>query len=405
MRDIELQLIRLLLNREFYLNHSDKINTKVFSTDVKNLVRIIVYLQAHKKDDKDLVPADVYYMYEANQTVTVAKLELIKQLLEKLEQLPPISSDIALDIFIKLAEKEFARQIADKALGILQRDEDAGSLVELQEFVNSANIEVQQIDEDLYTTYTTDITEIVENKKINGLFTFKNGLEFLNDYTGRLSRGHFVIVFAPTDGGKSSFIAQTLVGFLEDGYKVLYFANEDTPADIMLNPIRSVEQRSEKDILQNPITPKWEKIRKNFILKPCHGATLMQLEKIIDKEQPDIIIYDQLDNISVGGKQEKRHETLELLYQRTRAKGSMVNALTFVVSQASSDAFGKTVLRSEMMANSKVGKGSTADLIIGIGMKSFENPERSITICKNKITGIHDTIHCLLDYEKCHYEK
>ena len=56
-----------------------------------------------------------------------------------------------------------------------------------------------------------------------------------------------------------------------------------------------------------------------------------------------------------------------------------------------------------MMANSRIGKAGAADLILGVGMRDMEDPIRCITICKNKINGVHEGVYCKIDAERARY--
>ncbi len=396
---IELKLLKLLCNKAFYNANFTSISAKVLSVEVKSLLKVLEKL--HKLSEKDVHVSDITDMYENSTTITTAKLNLVKQIVASIQELPDISPEVALEIIEKLNEKEAARQIADKALSILQRNEGAGTLKELQDFVK--DIHIKQAEELEDKPYTTDVLQLIQDKESKGVFSFENGLEFLQEGTGELSRGHLCLVFAPTNAGKSSFVAQATGGFLSKGFRVLYINNEEPPYHIMINHIRTLESRTDTDIILNPKTPVWDKVKHNFILIPAHGKTLPELTKYIDKHKPDVIIFDQLDNVQGANAKDKLHETLERMYQQVRSIASTANALVIAVSQASDDATGKIVLRSQMLANSKVGKAGAADLIIGIGMRSVEDATRGITLCKNKITGVHKTYHCILDHTIARY--
>lgn len=400
MKDIELKLLKLLLKKDFYTLHGESISNKILSVEVKALHKVITKL--HKLSDKDVDINTIYDMYEASATVTTAKLTLVKVIIERVKELPEIAPDTALEILEKISEKEAARLIADKALSIMQRNEDAGTLTELKEFV--ANIDIKQSVDDTDVPYTTNVLEVIADKTNKGAFEFSNGLEFISTDVGKLSRGRLVIIFAPTNAGKSSFVAQASGGFISNGHKVLYFANEEPADHIMLNQVRALEKRTDTEIIANPTTPTWDSLRHNFVLIPAHGKSMPELIKYVTKYKPDIIIFDQLDNVQGSNIRDKLHETLERTYQQVRSLASTADALVIAISQASDDATGKLVLRSQMLANSKVGKAAAADLIIGIGMKNVEDEVRGITLCKNKITGLHKTFHCILNHRVARYE-
>lgn len=401
MHDIELKVIKLLLNRDFYKQYGNSLSNKVLSSNTKGLVKAINYLHSRRSNDNDLTTDEVYHMYESSQTTTTAKLGLIKEILNNVDKMEAMSSDVTIEIVEKMHEKEAARSIADRALAILQRSDGAMSLQELKQYV--AQIDVDTIDDDIETC-STSVTDIKEAKKVKGIFKFSNGLEPLTEQIPVLSRGHFGIIFAPTNAGKSSFTAQLCVGYMQQGHKVLYFGNEDPVEDIVLNFVRTAEGKTDAEVMHTE-NKEWDAIRDKLVMVPAHGLQLNTLEKAIQKYTPDVVVYDQLDNVPVHGKQDRTHEALENLYQQVRQWGSIYNCLNIAISQASDDATGKLRLRTNMMANSKVGKPGAADIIIGIGMTSMDNWNRGITPCKNKVTGKHETMYMVLDPERCRYEQ
>lgn len=401
MKQVELKVLKLLLNRGFYLQYGESLSTKVFPSEIKGLMKTIAFLHRNKIDNADLSTDEVYHMYESQETTTVARLQLVKEILSQVDAAISMSPDVTLEVVKKIHEKEAARMIADKALSIVQRDDGAMGLEDLKEFVASINSDKQESDIEICTT---NVEQIKERKKLKGVFTFTNGLEQLQEYVPSLSRGHFLIIFASTNAGKSSFVAQMSIGFLQQGHRVLYFGNEEPAEDIILNLVRSVESKTEDEVLSSP-TPLWDKVRNNFTMIAAHALSIDQMEGAIKRFKPDVVVYDQLDNVQISGKQDRRHETLENLYQKTRQWGAKYGTLNIVLSQANDEATGKLKLRNNMMANSRIGKGGTGDLIIGIGMTSVDSPQRSICLCKNKISGKHVMIHMVLNHEICRFEQ
>jgi hypothetical protein len=60
-----------------------------------------------------------------------------------------------------------------------------------------------------------------------------------------------------------------------------------------------------------------------------------------------------------------------------------------------------------MMENSKTGKAAEADLIIGIGFRNMLDTDeniRTLAISKNKITGWHGKIPCVMTPELSRYD-
>ena len=402
MKQIELKILKLLLTRDFYNKYGNSVSKKIFPSEIKGLIKCINYLHEKKEEEQDLTTDELYHFYESSETITVARLDLVKEILKNIDKIKSISPDVAVEVVAKVHEKEAARSIADKALSIVQRDSEALTLDELKQYVSE--IDTDKADQAIELC-ATDIKTIKENKNKKGIFKFTNGLEQLQSVVPTFSIGNNIIVFASTNAGKSSFVAQAGVGLLEQGHKILYFGNEEPAEDIILNFVRSSEQATEEEVLTKECKS-WDAIKDNFYMVAAHGMDITTLENAIKAVKPNIVIYDQLDYVtSNASKDTKKHDSLEMLYQKVRSWGEQYKVLNIILSQANDEATGKMVLRNNMMANSRIGKSGSADLVLGIGMKSVDNPQRSICFCKNKITGKHEVIYMVLNAEKCRYEK
>ena len=72
-------------------------------------------------------------------------------------------------------------------------------------------------------------------------------------------------------------------------------------------------------------------------------------------------------------------------------------------SQLSADAEGRTNLNLAMLEGSKTGKAAEADIMILIGRYGLiegaqeNDPRRVLNVAKNKISGWHGQIHCVID--------
>ena len=73
------------------------------------------------------------------------------------------------------------------------------------------------------------------------------------------------------------------------------------------------------------------------------------------------------------------------------------------MSQASADGEGKTRIDFSMAEGSKTGKAAEADVILGIGKHNGDADDDSVDytrflhISKNKISGFHGTVACLIE--------
>ena len=103
-------------------------------------------------------------------------------------------------------------------------------------------------------------------------------------------------------------------------------------------------------------------------------------------------MIDQLDKINVSGTFARTDEKLRAIYTSAREIAKRRECVVIAISQASADAHNRDHISFDMMENSKTGKAAEADLIIGIGNRSSNDPTnnmRILNVSKNKITGWH----------------
>ena len=128
--------------------------------------------------------------------------------------------------------------------------------------------------------------------------------------------------------------------------------------------------------------------------------TIQDIDSHCEKYKPDVIIIDQLDKINVSGTYARTDEKLRAIYTNAREIAKRRDCVVIAISQASADAHNRDHISFDMMENSKTGKAAEADLIIGIGNRTSNDPTnnmRVLNISKNKITGWHGDPSCVID--------
>jgi len=218
--------------------------------------------------------------------------------------------------------------------------------------------------------------------------------QVLNPITnGGVLRGNHIVIFAPTDMGKSLFALNMAYGFLKQGLKVLYVGNED-PAEMMITRLLwrllgmvDAEMRKNMDILDAIAV---ERGYNNFIFGELAPGTPYSIRKMVEEERPDVLIIDQIRNLDMGEKNFVR--TLESAAQFVRAISKEYDMVGISLTQAADSATGKIMLGRGDIDNSNVGIPGTADLMIGIGAnEEMEmNGHRMLSIVKNKLSGVKE---------------
>lgn len=215
-------------------------------------------------------------------------------------------------------------------------------------------------------------------------------------------RGHHIVMFAPTDLGKTLFSLNMVRGFMEHGYKVLYVANEDPVSDLIERFLVCLTGRTKWEVRKRydkaqAMAEKlgWDRV----VWAPLSPGTLLEIKMLLDEHKPDILIVDQIRNLDTGDKDYVR--TLEKAAQGMRVFAQRYNLLAISITQAADSATGRAVLRRGDIDNSNVGIPGTADLMLGIGAteeQEFENI-RVLSFPKNKISGNKAPLHVLINHK------
>jgi hypothetical protein len=182
-------------------------------------------------------------------------------------------------------------------------------------------------------------------------------------------------------------------GFLRQGLKVLYVGNEDPAADILMRLISRLSKMTKQQIMENPEEAEkraFDKGYGNIVVAALSPGNFFEIRKLVDKYNPDVVILDQLRNLEVNS--ENRVLQLEKSAQEARNLAKRYNVVVVSVTQAGDSAEGVAILGRSDVDFSKTGIPATLDLMIGIGADNAMEKHglRTISLCKNKLSGNHE---------------
>ena len=250
---------------------------------------------------------------------------------------------------------------------------------------------------------TNDISELIE--KLNVVSKWQFNLTVLKNNIGGIGPGNLMIAFARPEVGKTAFwvsLVSAPYGFAEQGAKVHAFINEEPAVRTQMRAISCFTGYNKEQITENPsdAQTEWLKIKDNIKMIDTVDWTLDDIDSHCEKHKPDIIVIDQLDKVNVKGTFARTDEKLRAIYTGAREIAKRRECVVIAISQASADAHNRDHISFDMMENSKTGKAAEADLIIGIGNRTSNDPTnnmRVLNISKNKITGWHGDPSCIID--------
>ena len=395
---IEKQIIKLLLGKKFYTQYKGSITRNVLQGNFGSLFDTIQ--KAHDKYDTDINIDELYSLHTTvyNPAITRAAKEQLSELIEDIRETQEPSKEIADDIVKILSERDVAQRIAVEATEIFNgKPADFNTILSMIEKYKTG-LPAEKLD-----AVTNDVVELLD--KLNVVSKWQFNLTVLKNNIGGIGPGNLMIAFARPEVGKTAFwvsLVSAPHGFAEQGAKVHAFINEEPAVRTQMRAISCFTGYNREQIAENinDTQVEWAKIKDNIKMIDTVDWTLDDIDSHCEKHKPDIIVVDQLDKVNVKGTFARTDEKLRAIYTGAREIAKRRECVVIAISQASAEAQDRDHISFAMMENSKTGKAAEADLIIGIGNRTSNDPTnnmRVLNISKNKITGWHGDPSCIID--------
>ena len=217
---------------------------------------------------------------------------------------------------------------------------------------------------------------------------------------GGLRAGHHMVVAARPERGKTLFGINITGGFLEQGASVLYIGNEDPARDLILRLLSHLSGMTEDEMKQNmdeAMRIAREKGYANCTLAALSPGTLYEVEALIRRHDPDVVVVDQMRNIKT--KSENNTQRLEVVAQELRNMARRHECVMVSMTQVGDSGRDKLVLDDGDIDGSNTGIPGACDVILMIGSNDeFEQRDlRHLTLAKNKRGGNHDSFTVSVD--------
>ena len=227
----------------------------------------------------------------------------------------------------------------------------------------------------------------------------------LNDLLGGgVPRQSQVGVVARPDIGKSTVTLNIAVQACIEGFKVVFFGNEDPDSVMILRAYTRFLKATRDRILANPSGAYAAAMKKgldNFTFISLSPGTMVEIEQHVKELKPDVIIIDQLRNMRVKGKDTGLTEALNTLAKETRTLAKKYNLVSIVVTQAGDSASGKLILDYTDVEYSNTGFAAQLDLMIGVGQNAtLKDVGRAmLAFPKNKLTPPLGAFEVVMRYD------
>jgi len=406
MKDLmALKIVKLCLKREFYQKYRKKIQKSSLS-NLLDVYGVIEKTFRELPDCNEILPDDLYLNYLTyNPTNTQANKDKAMQVVTDLDKVD-INQDNVIMTIQEMHKSQLVHEAAQRCLDIYKGGSgDVQSVIKLLQQEDNIGDSISEV--------TKDLDELLKEMDYSNLFTF-NAPSMLNECVKGVGKGHFTIIFARPESGKTAFWINMVGGpngfaYQEKVNNIAIFCNEEKPTRNVFRLIQACSDMTRRHIDEEPVlaNEEWKKIRDKIHVYDCKDFTVEAIDSYCEENNPDVVIIDQLDKVELSGVFNSGHEKLREIYKLTRDISSRRDVCMFGICQASSDAHDRNHISFNTMEGSKTGKAAEADLIIGIGKKDdWEGDEdftRTLCISKNKLTGWHGIITCKIVPSKSRY--
>lgn len=397
MYQINKTLLQILTKKEQWQKLKSSIHFDRFDKEVRIVLnQIKKYWKEHTEDEMNM---EVFVSKFFIDIICSDKERLYYNKMFELMLSEP-DEITAKDIIRDLRLMEFNREIENA-----QNDYTLGVDIDLYETVrkcvNDFEIDIRR---DIDTGYcTASIQDIIDNEQNGSRLEWM--LSSLKHSMPDLRTGHQVIIAARPGKGKTSFVAHAVVHMLQGKYMkscnrpVVWFNNEGKKIRIKGNCIRAALRKDFNEIMKigwEKATDQYNSVLSdsdNLRIYDIHGRDYMYLERIIEKDNPAVVVWDMLDNVKgfYGSKgNDRKDQQLEALYQWARECSVKYDFLSLPTSQISVEGADKQWVPDSMLKDSKTGKQGACDAIITIGAIERQGFEKSRFIYVPKTKSLPD---------------
>jgi replicative DNA helicase len=302
-----------------------------------------------------------------------------------------VAPDVGQDIVDKHIQRKNALKLSELAFEVSQGTK---TQEDLYGFIQQSSTASDLVKQQTLPEVTTDLESLIEHVHQHPGLRWR--LDCLNKSLGSLRTGDFGFIFARPETGKTTFLASEVTAMLAQTERsLIWLNNEEDGWKVMLRVYCSYFGVGSDVIMSN--IKRFTGIFKQEVgsrFKLFDSATISRtdVERIVEKLNPQLVVYDQIDKIK-GFANDREDLRLGSIYQWARELAKSSHA-AIGVCQADGHAEGVRHLTMEHVANAKTAKQAEADFILGIGKDG--NPDlataRYLTISKNKLLGDPDSI-------------
>ena len=383
----ELSVIKHLCDYEFYKEHRDKIKLEYLTKELYPVLNVIDGYYRGKDDPVSLTTDDLSNLFFS---VPRQKGEYYQEVFTALKA-NEATKDSTLSLIQGLRQAATLRELSMLAYDASEGRKEVSSVLELAGGLSTNQGEV--CDQSEITFVSDELSELLASSHTVAGLRHRN--PSLNKALGSLRKGDFGFVFARPETGKTTFLASDVTFMAEQATQpILWLNNEEQSNKVMLRCYQASLGITLTELMSDV-----EGNRKKFLdrtggrikLFDAVGIDRSQVEKIVDKLSPSLVVFDQIDKIK-GFDNDREDLRLGAIYIWARELAKQYCPV-IGVCQADGTGEGQRWLTMANVANAKTSKQAEADWILGIGRVNeagYENL-RFLHLSKNKLLGDEDS--------------
>lgn len=248
----------------------------------------------------------------------------------------------------------------------------------------------------------TPIHELLSEIENDSGIKFRS-IALLRENLAGMQGGASIAIAARPDKGKTSLIASIITDFAPqlpavfgEGRPILWLNNEGSGKRIIPRVYQAALQLDLNEIIKlsncGELVPRYtaavggtaDIIR----VKDMHGASLAQVEQVIESVRPSVVVFDMLANFRLSGQANgsNKADAVEQMWQEAREMAVRHDFISMATVQISAEGGNQLYPPYSALKDSKTGIQGATDVILMLG--SLDNPDaqtiRGLSTPKNK---------------------
>lgn len=376
---LESMVISVMSTREGYTSLQDNVRVQAFD---KEVAKVLKYIGKYyrKFSDHACIDTDLFKtLFYENAGVKKEEYDYYEVILSNInkEVLPEAVAGLTSSLY----ELDFSHKLTE----IVQQYE-AGEEIDIiestAELLHSFERKMRQgVDA---CEVDADLESIIQ--EINNGTKLSWSIDPLAKAMPEMSTGDQIIFAARPGQGKTSFLLYNtarMAKCIPNERCILWLCNEGKGNKIKLGLYRTLLEADSNSLIKlggkrcSDLVNKYGCGTEKFKIMNIHGMNVYQVEKLIQKHKPMVVVWDMLDNIKGFNNEARTDLRLEELYKWARECAVLYDFLSLPTSQTSTEAEGLPFPSQNMLKDSKTGKQGACDGIIimgnetGIGKESL----------------------------------